>query len=148
MAHRRMPPPACSCRSTWSDSTAICRSTDDLPSSVQPPKSKDADTCGGERPDCAPSSDVFDLVLASDVLYSSALATSLSRAAATILDKQAPSLMLISHTLRFSVTWGPDREPLLETSDSVLDSFFESLRARGASSRIVAQRDEHAVLVP
>ena len=145
MTHRRVPPPACSC----SHATAICRSTDDLPSSAQPPKSKDTDACGGERgPGRAPSSDVFDLVLASDVLYSSALATSLSCAAATILNKNVPSLMLISHTLRFSVTWGPDRAPLLETSDSVLDSFLESLRARGASSRVVAHRDEHAVLVP
>ena len=56
--------------------------------------------------------------------------------------------MLVCHTIRFSVTWagtGKEREPVLETTDSVLDNFLQILGAsRGLSSRVLLGRDEHA----
>lgn len=128
---------------------ALGRSTDKVPlaSATRPQELADALCSSEEERAQAPECDDYDVVLASDVLYSSALASSLSRAASYMLFKPVPATMLISHTLRFSVTWSADREPVLETFDSVLDSFLQSLGSLGARGRVVARRDEHSVSV-
>ncbi len=62
---------------------------------------------------------------------------------------EARTKILVCHTIRFSVTWagvGKEREPVLETSDSVLDKFRQNLEAsRCLSSRVLLRRDQHAV---
>jgi predicted nicotinamide N-methyase len=65
----------------------------------------------------------WDVVLGSDLLYSGKMAEKLSGAVRHIFATCTPSHFLLSHQLRFSVTWGPNRTPLLETSDTVLETF-------------------------
>ncbi len=68
------------------------------------------------------------LLLGSDLMYSSACASKLRKAIIQILSQQPSALMLLSHEVRHSVTWGQDefgeRQPVVETVDSVLETFL------------------------
>ena len=69
------------------------------------------------------------LLLGSDLMYSSACASKLRKAIVQILSQQPAALMLLSHEVRHSVTWGQDefgeRQPVVETVDSVLETFLD-----------------------
>jgi hypothetical protein len=68
------------------------------------------------------------LLLGSDLMYSTACATKLRKAIELVLSKQPSAIMLLSHEIRHSVTWGLDsdgrKEPVVESFDSVLESFL------------------------
>mmetsp|Transcript_15551 Transcript_15551/g.24190 ORF Transcript_15551/g.24190 Transcript_15551/m.24190 type:complete len:155 (+) Transcript_15551:374-838(+) len=68
----------------------------------------------------------YDLIIGSDLLYSSAMAERLHKALCAILEACPRAVAVISHEVRHSVTWGPDKEPLFESFDSVLHSFLSA----------------------
>ncbi|KAJ1475544.1 hypothetical protein T484DRAFT_1909513, partial [Baffinella frigidus] len=93
---------------------------------------------GPAGPEAGPSyagggggTEAFDIVLGSDLLYSSRMASLLYTAVLGYFRGSDAGAMVMSHQLRRSVTWGPDRTPVVEENDSVLDAFL--LRCRGTS---------------
>ena len=65
------------------------------------------------------------VILGSDLLYSSSCARKLHTAAHRLLSRHRESnVLLLSHEVRHSVTWGLDKTPLVETTDSVLQAFL------------------------
>eukprot|EP00960_Hanusia_phi_P038743 753572-Hanusia_phi.AAC.14 len=65
----------------------------------------------------------IDVIVGSDLLYSSHMAKLLYSAIRRLLDTIPDAVFVMSHKKRYSVTWNEAREPVVETSDSVLESF-------------------------
>ncbi len=96
------------------------------------------------------------LLLGSDLMYSSACASKLRKAIVQILSQQPAALMLLSHEVRHSVTWGQDefgkRQPIVESVDSVLETFLDGCYPLGC--KVSASKDGceevrlHACLLP
>lgn len=89
------------------------------------------------------------LLLGSDLMYSTACATKLRKAVQLLLLKQPSAVMLLSHEIRHSVTWGRDCDgqkiPVVETSDSVLESFLAGCKPVPFLSGQVVSYKEHDV---
>ena len=98
------------------------------------------DTCRFENFDWNSSKFPFPLsgdgsrtvLLGSDLMYSSACANKLRKAIALILSQQPAAIMLLSHEIRHSVTWGFDaegrRQPVVEKLDTVLEAFLSGCK--------------------
>ena len=82
-----------------------------------------------------------DLIVGSDLLYSSSMADKLRRAVGAFLARSPTCSMLLSHQIRHSVTWNEKREPIVENYDSVLMKFLSSCSTHSSQARAQPTED-------
>eukprot|EP00961_Rhodomonas_salina_P196851 2657123-Rhodomonas_salina.3 len=90
----------------------------------------------------------FDLILGSDLLYSSAMAGKLRVAVGDLLTRSPHCRMLLSHQVRHSVTWNAQREPVVEDVDTVLERFLSSCNSIPSTESNTPAEAANASAVP